>query len=94
NEIDGSGGIEELEWLYGLSLSSSLFSLVLSSRELLCSLGVKFPSHDPIVQNPGHDIKRTVEVNASFFDMHMPNVAWYLKVGGASSYDDRFSKKY
>nr|GEW29874.1 putative reverse transcriptase domain-containing protein [Tanacetum cinerariifolium] len=41
NEIDGSGGIEELEWLYGLSLSSSLFSLVLSSRELLCSLGSK-----------------------------------------------------
>nr|GEU69034.1 hypothetical protein [Tanacetum cinerariifolium] len=39
NKIDGSGGIEELEWLSGLSLSSSSFSLVLSLRESLCSLG-------------------------------------------------------
>nr|GEW87480.1 hypothetical protein [Tanacetum cinerariifolium] len=39
NEIDGSGGVEESEWLSGLSPSSSSFSLVLSSRESLCCLG-------------------------------------------------------
>nr|GEW47272.1 hypothetical protein [Tanacetum cinerariifolium] len=39
NDFDGSGGVEELEWLSGLSLYSSSFSLVLSSRESLCSLG-------------------------------------------------------
>ncbi|GJV62298.1 hypothetical protein Tco_1468398 [Tanacetum coccineum] len=30
NEIDGSGGVGELGWFSGLSLSSSLFSSVLS----------------------------------------------------------------
>nr|GEV73040.1 hypothetical protein [Tanacetum cinerariifolium] len=39
NEIDGSAYVKELEWLFGLSLSYSLFSLVMSSRESLCSLG-------------------------------------------------------
>nr|GEX25541.1 hypothetical protein [Tanacetum cinerariifolium] len=39
NEIDGLGGVKELEWLSRLSLSSSSFSLVLSLRESLCSLG-------------------------------------------------------
>ncbi|GJV75562.1 hypothetical protein Tco_1507146 [Tanacetum coccineum] len=38
NEIDGSGGVGELGWLSGLSLSSSSFSLVLS-WESLCCLG-------------------------------------------------------
>ncbi|GKA46390.1 hypothetical protein Tco_0739273 [Tanacetum coccineum] len=33
------------------------------------------------------DIK-TVTRELGFFDMHMPNVAWYLKVGGASFRDD------
>nr|GEU65440.1 putative ribonuclease H-like domain-containing protein [Tanacetum cinerariifolium] len=54
---------------------------------------VKFPSHDPVVHHSGHDNKRRVEVNVGFFNMHMPNVAWYLKVGGASSHDDGVSKK-
>nr|GFC52048.1 hypothetical protein [Tanacetum cinerariifolium] len=46
---------------------------------------VKFPSHDPVVHHSGHDIKRRVEVNVGFFDMHIPNVAWYLKLAGHPS---------
>nr|GEY10536.1 hypothetical protein [Tanacetum cinerariifolium] len=49
---------------------------------------VKFPFYDPVVHYSGHDIKRILKVNAGFFDIQMPNVAWYLKVEGASSRDD------
>ncbi|GJX03486.1 hypothetical protein Tco_0189402 [Tanacetum coccineum] len=38
NEIDGSGGVGESGWFFELSLSSSLFSSVLS-WESLCCLG-------------------------------------------------------
>ncbi|GJZ20919.1 hypothetical protein Tco_0557958 [Tanacetum coccineum] len=41
---------------------------------------VKFSSHDPIVHHSGHDIMRRVKVNVSFFDMHVSNIAWDLKV--------------
>ncbi|GJV07161.1 hypothetical protein Tco_1344817 [Tanacetum coccineum] len=40
NETDGSGGVEGLTWIFsGLSFSSSSFSYVMSSWELLCCLG-------------------------------------------------------
>ncbi|GJR60667.1 hypothetical protein Tco_1502829 [Tanacetum coccineum] len=55
---------------------------------------VEFPSHDPVVHHSGHDIKRRVEVDVSFFDMHVSNIAWDLKVVGASFCDDRVPKKY
>ncbi|GJV83623.1 hypothetical protein Tco_1523521 [Tanacetum coccineum] len=49
---------------------------------------VKFATHDPVVHHSGHNIKRRVEVNVSFFDMHVSNIAWYLKIGGAPFRDD------
>ncbi|GJU80135.1 reverse transcriptase domain-containing protein [Tanacetum coccineum] len=55
---------------------------------------VKFSSHDPVVHHSGHDVKRRVEVNVSLFDMHVSNIAWDLKVVGASFRNDRVSKKY
>ncbi|GJU30719.1 hypothetical protein Tco_1174308 [Tanacetum coccineum] len=39
NAIDGSGGVELLEWFFRLFLFSSSFSLVLLSRESLYYLG-------------------------------------------------------
>nr|GEY71076.1 hypothetical protein [Tanacetum cinerariifolium] len=50
-----------------------------TSPSLSVPVRVKFPSHDPIVHHSGHDIKRRVEFNVSFLDMHIPNVASYLK---------------
>ncbi|GJU01805.1 hypothetical protein Tco_1112143 [Tanacetum coccineum] len=44
---------------------------------------VEFPSHDPVVHHSGHDIKRRVEVNVGFFDMHVSNIAWDLKVSSS-----------
>nr|GEV34837.1 retrovirus-related Pol polyprotein from transposon TNT 1-94 [Tanacetum cinerariifolium] len=48
-------------------------------RNLECFFSgrVEFSPHDPIIHHPGQDINKGVKVDVGFFDMNMPNVAWY-----------------